>query len=134
MFCIVVNATWNGTRITGPVLIYHDEITIDTGPTYSIGNIAAPGALVCTSETTLRASWRRANHDFFHDVSREISATNLNQIRTGADATPNRGRLSRDNENVNPSDADQNGLWCCRVNTNSAFVFAGIYRRGMGEC
>ena len=135
VFCIVVNVTWNGTKITGPVLIYHDEIIVDPGPTYSIGDIAAPGALVCTSETTARASWRRADHAFISDVDRgAISTTVLNQIRTAADATPNRGRLSRDNENVNPSDASQNGLWCCRVSINSTFVFAGVYRRGMGEC
>ena len=134
MFYIVVTVTWNGTRITGPVLIYHDEITIDPGPTYSLGDIAAPGALVCTSETTTRASWRRVDHLFFDDVNRGvISTTVLNQIRTAADATPNRGRLSRDNENVNPSDANQNGLWCCRVSGDTVFVFAGIYRRGMGE-
>ena len=136
MFCTVVFATWNGTRITGPVLIYHDEIIVDPGPTYSFGDIAAPGALVCTSETTIRASWRRADHGFFSDVDRgAISTTNLNQIRTAATANPNRGRLSRDNENVNPSVAHQNGLWCCRVSGGgSAFVFAGVYLRGMGEC
>ena len=117
------------------MLIYHDEITVDPGPTYSFGNIAAPGALVCTSETTARASWRRADHVFFGDVDRgEISTTVLNQIRTAATATPNRGRLSRDNENVDPGVTHQNGLWCCRVSVNSAFVFAGVYRRGMGEC
>ena len=117
------------------MLIYHDEIIVDPGPTYSFGDNAAPGALVCTSETTQRASWRRADHLFIGDVtSRPISITNLNQIRTAADATPNRGRLSRDNENVNPSDASQNGLWCCRVSGNTVFVFAGVYRRGMGEC
>ena len=137
MFCIVVTVTWNGTRITGPVLIYHDEIIVDPGPTYSFGDIAAPGALVCTSETTARASWRRSDHLFIGDVtSRPISTTNLNQIRTAADATPNRGRLSRDNENVNPSAPNQNGLWCCRIGSNNpeGFVFVGVYRRGMGEC
>ena len=134
MFCIVVFVTWNGTRITGPVLIYHDEIIVDPGPTYSFGDIAAPGALVCTSETGERASWRRADHAFFSDVDRgAISTTVLNQIRTAATATPNRGRLSQPSENVNPSDANQNGLWCCRVSANPAFVFAGVYRRGMGE-
>ena len=135
VFCIVVTVTWNGTRITGPVLIYHDEIIVDPGPTYSIGNIAAPGALVCTSETTQRASWRRADHRFFGDVDRDggISTTVLDQIRTPSSATPNRGRLSRDNENVNPSAANQNGLWCCRVSAYTAFLFAGVYRRGMGE-
>ena len=124
MFCIVVTVTWNGTRIT-------DEIIVDPGPPYSFGNIAAPGALVCTSETAARARWRHVGNAFFGDVDRgAISTTVLNQIRTAADATPNRGRLSRHNENVNPSDADQNGLWCCRISGDSAF---GVYRRGMGE-
>ena len=35
VFYTVVFATWNGTRITGPVLIYHDEIIVD--PTRSLG-------------------------------------------------------------------------------------------------
>ena len=137
MFCIVVTVTWNGTRITGPALIYHDEIIVDPGPTYSVGDIAAPGALVCTSGSTTRASWRGSDHLFFGDVAtRPISTTILNQIRTAATATPNRGRLSRDNENVNPSAPNQNGLWCCRIaGVNTAgYVFVGVYRRGMGEC
>ena len=137
MFCIVVTVTWNGTRITGPVLIYHDEIIVDPGPTYLFGDNAAPGALVCTSESSTRASWRGSDHLFFGDVAtRPISTTILNQIRTAATATPNRGRLSRDNENVNPSAPNQNGLWCCRIaGVNTAgFVFVGVYHRGMGEC
>ena len=138
MFCIVVTITWNGTRITGPALIYHDEIIVDPGPTYSFGDIAAPGALVCTSGSTTRASWRGSDHAFFGDVDRPggIRTTLLDQIRTAADATPNRGRLSRDNENVNPSAPNQNGLWCCRIGGGNpeGFVFVGVYRRGMGEC
>ena len=56
---------------------------------------------------------------------------------------PSIARVSRDNEDVNPSIAHQNGLWCCRVNSLrqsdevdvvANFVFAGLYRRGMGEC
>ena len=131
--------TWNGTNITGPVLIYHDEIKVDPGPRYSVGDIAAPGALVCTSGTAARAGWRTTDYEFFSDVGVRINTSTLNQIRTAADATPNRGRLSRDNEGVNPSDPNQNGLWCCRVSGNSAdvlanLVFVGVYRRGMGEC
>ena len=135
MFCIAVTVTWSGTGITGPVLIYHDEIIVDPGPTYSFGDISAPGALVCTSENSRRASWRSSDHAFFGDVNGAVSTTNLNQIRTPRTATPNRGRLSRDNENVNPSAPNQNGLWCCRVSgDDSALAFTGVYRRGMGEC
>ena len=133
----VVFATWNGTRITGPVLIYHDEISVD--PARSLGVLTAPGALVCTSETRTRAGWRRADHVFFGDGPQ---ATNLSQIRSGSEVVPSIARVSRDNEGVNPSFADQNGLWCCRVqslrqsdeaNVVANFVFAGLYRRGMGE-
>ena len=133
-----VTVTWNGTRITGPVLIYHDEIIVD--PARSLGVLTAPGALVCTSETRPRAGWRRADHRFFGDGPQ---ATNLGQIRTGPEVVPNIARLSRDNEDVNPSNAHQNGLWCCRVQSLQQsdeadvvanLVFIGVYRRGMGEC
>ena len=119
------------------MLIYHDEIIVD--PTRTLGVLTAPGALVCTSETRPRASWRRADHTFFGDGPQ---ATNLGQIRTGSEVVPNIARVSRDNDNVNPSFAHQNGLWCCRVqpvhgdeaDVVANFVFAGVYRRGMGEC
>ena len=65
VFYTVVFATWNGTRITGPVLIYHDEIIVD--PTRSLGVLTAPGALVCTSQSRPRTAWRRADHKFFND-------------------------------------------------------------------
>ena len=125
-----VFVTWNGTRITGPVLICHDEISVD--PARSLGDITAPGALVCTSETRPRSNWRRA------DYSDGPQAPLLSQIRSDV---PSRARLSRDNEGVNPSFSHQNGLWCCQVNSVgddadvvANFVFAGVYRRGVGEC
>ena len=100
--------------------------------------MTSPGALVCTSETRTRAGWRRTDHRFFGDGPQ---ATFLSQVRTGSTDVPSRARLSRDNENVNPSEPTQNGLWCCRVasfgddaDVEANFVFAGVYRRGMGEC
>ena len=119
------------------MLIYHDEIIVDS--TRTLGDITAPGALVCTSETRTRAGWRRTDHEFFGDGPQ---ATFLSQVRTGSSVVPSRARLSRDNENVNPSIAHQNGLWCCRVQSVGGddadvvanFVFAGVYSRGMGEC
>ena len=121
-----VTATWNGTRITGPVLIYHDEISVD--PTRTLGDITA---LVCKSETRTRAGWRRADHIFFGDG---LQTTHLSQVRTGTTVVPSRARLSRDNGDVNPSEPVQNGLWCCRVQSvgddadvEANFVFAGVY-------
>jgi hypothetical protein len=131
------------------MLIYHDEIKVDSGPPYEIGDINADGALVCTSATRPRVSWRLANHSFFNDVASSspgaISTTRLNQIRTLFDDLPNVARLSRDNGAVSSSEPDQNGLWACRVNNlpdeiplggqahvAANTVFVGIYRRGMG--
>ena len=131
------------------MLIYHDEIKVDPelpdGETYAIGDIAAPGALVCTSETVIRAAWRMANHEYFPDISNHtiFSMDLLNQIRTNLTERPSRARLSRGGEAVNPVASNQSGLWACRVNwTNphiytcpdlSNIIFVGIYRRGQGE-
>jgi hypothetical protein len=141
-----VFVTWSGTRVTGPLLIYHDEIGVDPGPAYDIGDSNSDGALVCTSATRPIAGWRVADHDFFNDVSGSISTTRLNQIRAPA-SDPTVARLSRDNGAVSSSDPDQNGLWACRVNNlphetplggqahvAANIVFVGIYRRGMGKC
>ena len=107
-------------------------------PTRTLGDITAPGALVCTSETRTRAGWRSSDHAFFGDGPR---ATRLSQVRTGSTDVPSRAQLSRDNVDVNPSEPTQNGLWCCRVmslrdeaDVVANFVFVGVYRRGMGEC
>ena len=65
----------------------------------------------------------------------------MSQVRTGTTVVPSHARLSRDNGDVNPSERVQNGLWCCRVQSvgddadvEANFVFAGVYRRRMGEC
>ena len=135
MFGIVVTATWNGTVITGPVLIYHDEILADAAVMPRVvGDINALGALVCTSSMP-RVGWRRTDHVFFGDG---VLENELSQTRTGVTVVPNRARLARANENVDPSTAFQNGLWCCRISGDSAevmanLVFVGVYRRGMGE-
>ena len=51
LVCTDVSVTWNGTTVTGPVLIYHDEILVDPGPSYSIGDTDRPGTLVCRSDS-----------------------------------------------------------------------------------
>ena len=132
MFCIVVDVTWNGTRITGPVLIYHDEILVDAADGQRlVGDIAAPGALVCSTSIS-RVAWRRTDYVFFGDRIRPDDE--LSQIRSGSSVIPNLSRLSRLNEDANPSAAHQNGLWCCRVSVAVApFVCVGVYRRGIGE-
>ena len=60
LFC-VVSVTWNGTRVTGPILIYHDEILAD--PTNSVQiNDTAPGTLICDLAVSGIASWHLPNN------------------------------------------------------------------------
>ena len=48
---------WEGETITGPILIYHDEITTDT-TTPTDDNSNDSGDLVCRSENVGRTFWR----------------------------------------------------------------------------
>ncbi len=52
-----VSVTWNGTTITGPVLIYSDEIPVDGSSNNTIDDPNGPGALICRSEDRARVSW-----------------------------------------------------------------------------
>ena len=53
-----VSVIWNGTVVTGPILIYHDEITDDLTTVPTVGNSNGPGDLVCRSENHEEARWR----------------------------------------------------------------------------
>ena len=135
----VVSVTWNGAILTGPTLIYHDELILDgTNPTpFDIGNVDRPGALVCRSETRVRAAWRATNGSFFSDTTSHSGT--IRQIRTDIATVPSLSRLSRGTTDVE-TDPDFNGLFTCRVNVDgdladvlANFVHVGIYARGEGE-
>ncbi len=142
-----MTATWSGQPITGPVLIYHDEILVDSGPPYLLGDLNRQGALVCISEGRPRISWRSSDGEFFADVNNDglSSSTAYQQIRNLGTDLPNFSRLSRASSSINPPAANQNGLWACRANSLESegadgvqrvlenFVFAGLYRRGEGK-
>ena len=131
----VVTVTWNGSIITGPVLIYHDEILDDEGPQYTIGNPDRPGALMCRSERDGIASWRLANGNFFNDVNnRADNSLGLQQIRTNSNTFPSLSRLSRVPENRNTSAENLNGLWSCRTDIpDLRSVYVGLYYRTEGK-
>ena len=129
--------TWNGTTITGPVLIYSDEILQDTfnvtgsdpGPGVTIGDPNRPGALICRSEERAQVGWDLpSSFDYF---GRPIfSAYVYVQVRTGASVIPS---LSRLYVNI-PSIVERgvfNGLWLCRLNASpDGEVHVGIFARG----
>ena len=128
-----VSVTWNGTTLTGPTLIYLDEILVDGTDTQNltIGDPNRPGALVCRSETRPQAEWRDALGDAFQPIP--FYTGDIQQIRN-SENIPNLSRLSRRTEII---ESFLNGLFTCRVNvvndledTLANFVHVGIYIRG----
>ena len=127
----VVSVIWNGTTITGPILIYHDEIVFDTTvPTDENSN--GPGDLVCRSENHERALWRNPD-------GRSVFSSG-NYRRVDSDGLPSLSRLSTPNELIG---SDVNGLWICQVTNSDTsllerdildnFNYVGIYNREDGE-
>ena len=118
--------TWNGTTITGPVLIYHDEVLTDMETPYTVGDTNRPGALVCWS-TKIRAyyaAWYWPHDNFvlipgknrdFHQVrtqDRRISLLSRTAAYTAAAA----------------NGTNRNGLWTCRV--HDEWIPIGLFLRG----
>jgi hypothetical protein len=60
-----VTVIWNGTVVTGPVLIYQDEITEYPGAIPSLSSLDDPGShtLFCRSATSARVAWHLADVD-----------------------------------------------------------------------
>ena len=126
LFHFIVTVTWNGTSITGPVLIYQDELVVDNraSPT---ATPTRDGTLICTSRDQHSVNW--------HVPDRVSSATDdFRQIRTESGVTPSVSRLSALREDVSRDDDVTNGLWTCRLNEEfSTSIPVGIYGRGGGE-
>ena len=128
----VVSVIWNGTTITGPILIYHDEITDDLTTVPTVGNSDGPGDLVCRSENHEAAHWRNP------DGRTVPESGNYRQV--DSDGVPSLSRLSTPNELTG---SDFNGLWICHVTNSDTsllerdildnFNYVGIYNRGDGE-
>ena len=128
MFTVTV--TWNSTTITGPVLIFQDELVRDDHTNV----LATPmdGTVICRSENQAQVGWHFTN-DVLLSTS---SATNhFRQRRTGStSATPSVSRLTTNRPDEALTSAAANGLWTCRLNAGiSTAVPVGIYARGGGE-
>ena len=130
-----MSVTWNGSTISGPVLIYVDEIPVDNYRTAEISERdIRPGDLVCRSQGRARVSW------YFTDGV-VVSATPLSeskgyiQTRTRENEVPSLSRLSLGRESVFNTEPRQNGLWHCRLNDNEMTneINVGIFSRGGGK-
>ena len=133
-----VTVTWNGTLVTGPILIYHDEVRLDGIDNPMLGDVEGPGALVCRSQTRPRAGWRRTSGAFF-DATDQGRLADINQIRNGRLDIPSFARLSRGTTTLPTDDFD--GLMLCRADTRgdtpdvlvANYVFIGFYNRAPGK-
>ena len=133
-----MTVTWNGTLVTGPILIYHDEVRFDGNDNPMLGDLDGPGALVCRSQTRPRAHWRRASGAFFNNTDQEHLA-DINQIQNGRLDVPSFARLSR---GTNTSSTDNyDGLILCRADARgdppdvlaANYIFIGFYNRAPGN-
>ena len=132
--------TFNGTTITGPILIYHDEIISDTAlPTDQ--NSDGPGDLVCRSASIGRTFWRIPTAS---NAPSSISGDSY-QVRTpntDPQTHPYLARLSTI-DFLDSTDSAINGLWICALGGNpsgvtdqdltDSLIYVGIYSRNSGE-
>ncbi len=133
----VVSVTWNGTTITGPVLIYSDELPVDPSAT-TTGDPNEPGALICKSEDRAAVSW----HYTPGQIVRGPEHTDtFKATSTGTGIIPSVSRLLLNKVNTEVNNNDLNGLWHCRLNgvketdqiSNNQYdeqINVGIFSRG----
>ena len=119
--------TWNGTTITGPVLIYLDEILVNHYTTAEIGDVSRRGALVCRSEGRGRVSWHFTDSIIVSDAPRSDSRAFL-QSRTREGVTPSVSRLSL-SRRVMSNRTQVNGVWHCRLNATAPGMPTYYYTR-----
>ena len=127
MFTVTV--TWNGTTITGPVLIFQDELVRDDHTNVLATHV--DGTVICRSESQARVGWHFADGAL---VSTASTTFHFRQRRTSSSATPSVSRLTTNRPDEALTSAAANGLWSCRLNAGfSTAVPVGIYARGGGE-
>ena len=128
MFTVTV--TWNGTTITGPVLIFQDELVRDDRTNV----LATPvdGTVICRSENQAQVGWHFANGV---SVSQTSTTNHFRQRRTSSSTTPSVSRLTTNRPGEALTSIAANGLWTCRLHASiGTAVPVGIYARGGGKC
>ena len=138
-YFFAVSATFNGTTITGPILIYHDEIGFDTAvPTDANSN--GPGDLVCRSASAGRAFWRSPfGTPTGTDVNGDFYQVRTPIVENMPDTFPFLSRLSTI-DTLDSTDPEINGLWFCAFggadtvqDAIDSYIYVGIYSRNSGE-
>ena len=125
-----MTVTWNGTTITGPVLIYQDEIISDNRDNVET-DPPLDGTLICRHETQAQVGWHFANGGTLSSTS---TTNHFRQRRTETTATPSVSRLTTNQEDQPLENVIANGLWTCRLNGNfNSAIPVGIYIRGGGK-
>ena len=125
-----MTVTWNDTTITGPVLIYQDEIIPDNRDNVQT-DPPLDGTLICRHETQAQVGWHFANGQALSDTS---ITNHFRQRRTGITATPSVSRLTTNQEDQPLENVIANGLWTCRLDGDfSSAIPVGIYVRGGGN-
>ena len=127
MFTVTV--TWNGTNITGPVLIFQDELVRDDRTDV----LATPrdGTVICRSENQVQVGWHLADGNLTSTVS---TTNHFRQRRTSSSATPSVSRLTTNRPDEALTSAVANGLWTCRLSGSlKGAIPVGIYARKGGE-
>ena len=82
-----MTVTWNSTTITGPVLIFQDELVRDDR-TNALAT-ARDGTLICRSENQAQVGWHHADGV---QVSPSGTTNHFRQRRTSSSATPSVSR------------------------------------------
>ena len=129
-----MSVTWNGRTITGPVLIYLDEILVDSYNTTAIGDPDRQGALICRSEDRAGVNWLFTDNKIVSTAPTN-SFTTFKQIRTSEGVIPSISRFSLNKENFVEGINRTNGLWHCRLNAMGQVeqIHVGIYSSGEGK-
>ena len=125
----IVTVTWNGTTVTGPVLIYQDELVSDNRDNVQT-DPALDGTLICRHERMAQVGWHFANGGTL-STNTEF---HFRQRRTETTATPSVSRLTTNQEDQPLENVIANGLWTCRLNGDFlGAIPVGIYIRGGGK-
>ena len=128
IFYIVI-VTWNGTTITGPELIYQDELVSDNRDNVQTDD-PLDGTLICRHETQAQVGWYFANGGTL-STNTEF---HFRQRRTGTTATPSVSRLTTNQEDQPLDSIIANGLWTCRLDGDfNVAIPVGIFIRGGGN-
>ena len=115
-FSHAVSVTWNGSKVTGPVLIYHDEIPHAFPPPNRDHD------LLCLYSANTGVAWHLTNG---HTVPVDLILGFYQSIFSGMTSHLLRFGVS------NVSTATHNGLWSCQLNGDAGSAIpVGLYQRG----